>query len=295
VANAPSRARLASHPSVRPYTPGDAAAVLDLMAADLLPGQPPTTPAMLAEALVGRSPVDSGWWAELETPVTEVLHGKAGAVLGVVSYATRPSDGAGFILWLHCHEDQPLAEALIAHALDRLGARTVYAFEFSSALTLGLEGLPVRHRPATRRALRDAGFTGRDMWRYMRAPLPVTGLPQAAHVTVRASDDPAGTRLEVHEGGKPVAEATVGHPVAGIGVLWWISVAPSARGRGLGLDLLGRALDLLARLGAREAVLYVDDNAPPSAAGRDRTAANALYDRAGFTEVDRLHSFTRSL
>ncbi|MFD7504143.1 hypothetical protein [Streptomyces sp. NPDC059850] len=47
-----------------------------------------------------------------------------------------------------------------------------------------------------------------------------------------------------------------------------------------------------ARLGAHEAILYVDD-APPGDAERDRTAANAPYDRAGFTEVDRLHSFSR--
>ncbi|MFI0820917.1 GNAT family N-acetyltransferase [Streptomyces sp. NPDC021098] len=138
--------------SVRPYAPDDAAAVLGLIAADALPGQPPTTPAMLAEALAGRSPVDGGWWGE---------------------------------------------------------------------------------------------------------------------------------------------QATVGHPVAGVGVLWWIGVIPTARGRGLGRALLGHALDLLARLGAHKAVLYVDDDAPPGDPERDRTAANALYDRAGFTEVDRLHSFTR--
>jgi len=284
-----------SHLSVRPpCAPGDAAAVLDLIGADLLPGQPPATPAMLTEALAGRSPVDSGWWAELAAPVTEVIHDVAGTVLGVVSSAIRPGDGAGFLLWLHCREDPPLAEALIAHALDRLGARTVYAFEFASALTLGLEGLPVRHRPATRRALRDAGFTGRDLWRYMRAPLPVGDLPHpAAHLTLHESEHPRGMSLEAWEDGTLVAEAMVGRPVAGIGVLWWIGVVPSARGHGLGAGLLGRAMDLLARLGAREAILYVDDDAPPGDAQRDRGAANALYDRAGFTEVDRLHSFSR--
>jgi GNAT superfamily N-acetyltransferase len=106
-------------------------------------------------------------------------------------------------------------------------------------------------------------------------------------------EDPPGKRLEVREGGGLVAEATIGCPAAGIGVLWWISVVPTARGRGLGLALLGSALDLLAGLGAREVILYVDDDAPPGDPERDRTAANALYNRAGFTEVDRLHSFTR--
>jgi ribosomal protein S18 acetylase RimI-like enzyme len=285
--------RSATHLSVRPYQSGDEAAVLDLVAADRLPGQPLTTPEMLAEALAGRSPIDGGWWAELEAPITEVICDKTGRVLGAVSYATRPSDGTGFLLWLHCREDQALAEALIARVLGRLAGRTVHAFEFASALTLGLEGLPARHRPATRKALAAAGFTGRDLWRYMRADLPIAGLPHAAHVTVHECEDPPGKRLEVREGGELLAEATIGRPVAGIGVLWWIGVAPAARGRGLGLALLGSALDLLTGLGAREAILFVDDDAPAGAPERDRTAANGMYDRAGFTEVDRLHSFTR--
>ncbi|MCZ7430149.1 GNAT family N-acetyltransferase [Streptomyces sp. WMMC1477] len=251
-----------------------------------------TTPAMLAEALAGRSPVDGGWWAELQSPVTEVICDETGPVLGAVSYALRSSDGAGFILWLHCREDQALAEALVARALERLGRRTVHAFEFASALTLGLEGLPAGHRPATRKALGAAGFAGRDLWRYMRADLPIAGLSHAAHCTVQDCEDPPGKRLEVREGGELLAEATIGRPVAGIGVLWWIGVAPPARGRGLGLALLGSALDLLAGLGAREAILYVDDDAPAGDPERDRTAANGMYDRAGFTEVDRLHSFT---
>ncbi|MDQ1014322.1 GNAT family N-acetyltransferase [Streptomyces afghaniensis] len=285
--------RSATQLSVRPYQPGDEPAVLDLVGADRLPGQPLTTREMLAEALAGRSPIDGGWWAELDPPTTEVIHDEAGTVLGVVSYATRSHDGAGFILWLHCREDQAVAEAVLTRATGRLGKRTVHAFEFASALTLGLEGLPARHRPATRRALEAAGFTGRDLWRYMRADLPIAGLPHAAHVTVTESEDPPGKRLEVREGGELLAEATLGRPVAGIGVLWWISVAPPARGRGLGLALLGSALDLLAGLGAREVILYVDDDAPAGDPERDRTAANGMYDRASFTEVDRLHSFTR--
>ncbi|OII59999.1 GNAT family N-acetyltransferase [Streptomyces sp. CC53] len=278
--------------SVRPYQDGDEAAVLDLVAADRLAGQPLTTPAMLAEALAGRSPVDGGWWAELAVPVTEVICNAAGTVLGAVSYSTRHSDGAGFILWLHCREDRVLAAALIARALDRLGPRTVHAFEFASALALGLEGLPAKHRPATRAALEAAGFAGRDLWRYMRADLPIGGLPHVARYTVTDCEDPPGKRLEVREGGELLAEATIGRAVAGIGVLWWIGVTPAARGRGLGLALLGSALDVLAGLGAREAILYVDDDALAGDPERDRTAANGMYDRAGFTEVDRLHSFT---
>ncbi|GAA4935844.1 hypothetical protein [Actinoplanes utahensis] len=50
---------------------------------------------------------------------------------------------------------------------------------------------------------------------------------------------------------------------------------------------------MLADLGASEAILYVDDDA--SGIDRDRTAANRLYDRSGFTEIDRLHSYRRTV
>lgn len=70
--------------------------------------------------------------------------------------------------------------------------------------------------------------------------------------------------------------------------------AGTTRGRGLGRAMLGSALDVLSGLGARKAILYVDDDAPPGDE-RDRAAANALYESAGFAEVDRLYSYsTRS-
>lgn len=279
---------------VRPYEDRDEQAVLALLAVDHLAGQPVATAAMLAEARSGRSPVDGGWWDQLDPPVTDVVQEGAGELLGVVSWAVRRHDGAGVILWLHCRENETVARILISHVLDLIGARTVYAFEFASALTLGLEGLPVRHRQATRRTLEAAGFTGRDRWRYLHAPLPVAGLPRAVGCTASPCEDPPGKRLEVREGGTPVAEAMVGCPVDGIGVLWWINVVPVARGRGLGRALFGSALNTLAGLGADQVVLYVDDGAPGDGE-RSRIPANRMYDRAGLTEIDRLWSFTRCL
>jgi ribosomal protein S18 acetylase RimI-like enzyme len=279
--------------SFRPYAARDEEALLDLIAADQLPGQPRTTPAMLREALAGRSWVDAGWWAELDPPLTDVLCDSLGGIAGVVSYARRPHDKAGLILWLHCREDPARAQSLVDHVVNALGTSTVHAFDFASALSLGLEALPVGHRPATRAALEAAGFTGRRLWRYMRAALPLTALPRAGQVTVGESDDPQGRRLEVRDGRRVVAEATVGRPVEGIGVLWWIGVEPGARGQGLGTALLGSATDVLADLGATEVILFVDDDAPPGDPERDRSAANRMYDRAGMTEVDRLYSFTR--
>ncbi|APS19857.1 hypothetical protein TK78_13445 [Streptomyces sp. Tue 6075] len=55
------------------------------------------------------------------------------------------------------------------------------------------------------------------------------------------------------------------------------------------LALLGSALDALCGLGAAQAVLYVDDDETPGGE-RDRTAADRLYEPAGFEEVDQLWS-----
>lgn len=278
--------------ALRPYTPADTPAVLELVAADRLPGQPTPTPDMLTEALEGRSPVDAGWWAELSTPATQVAVGTAGDVLGVVSYAVRPKDDAGVIVWLHCRENPAVADTLVRHAAAALGPRDLGAFEFATALTRGLEALPAGHRPATDAALRAAGFTGTALWRYMHTTLPRPGLPTAGHVRIGTDPEhPDSWKLEITRRGRLLAEALIGLPVQGIGVLWWITVVPGARGKGIGRALLGTALAALAQQAAAEAVLYVDDDAPGTA--RDRTAANRMYEAAGFQEIDRLHSYNR--
>ncbi|MEV6394525.1 GNAT family N-acetyltransferase [Streptomyces sp. NPDC051907] len=280
--------------TLRPYTLADESDVLRLVDADRLPGQPEPNRHMLGEALHGRSPVDTDWWADLQGLATQVAVNAAGDVVGVVSYAVRAKGDTGDILWLHCREDEATADALIRHAVAELAPRRVEAFQFASALSLGLEALPVRHRPATARALEGAGFAGERLWRYMRADLPAHTLPRLSHVDM--GPDPRGEnarRLEARRGGRVVAEAVVGVPVQGTGVLWWIEVAPEARGHGIGRAVLGSALDVLAGLGAREVILYVDDDAPPGD-DRDRTAANSLYDSSGFEEIDRLYSYRLS-
>ncbi|MFI2373155.1 GNAT family N-acetyltransferase [Streptomyces sp. NPDC018833] len=278
--------------TMRPYAGADEAAVLELINADRLVGQPEVSSAMLAEALAGRSSVDSGWWEQLDLPDTYVaIDGDDSRIVGVISYAVRGKDQTGQLLWLHCHEDSHLATTLIAHACTALKPRPMHAFDFASALTRGLEGLPVGHRPATRSALEDAGFRGQDLWRYMHAPLPSPEAQRATRVKARTEAD-AMRVLRIRRCLRTIAEARIGEPVAGVGVLWWISVKTRARRRGLGRKLLGSALHLLYKLGATEAILYVDDDAPPGD-GRDRTAAKALYDSVGFTEVDRLYSYTR--
>ncbi|MDF3290122.1 GNAT family N-acetyltransferase [Streptomyces silvisoli] len=279
--------------AVRAFEERDRELVLDLVNHDRILGQPMVGSEMLNEALSGDSVIDRGWWAELEAPTTDVVLDSNGRVDGVVSYSVRPSDNAGFVLWMHGREEPQVLAALVERALTRLGQRTVYAFEFASALTLGLEGLPAGHRPATYRALEAAGFRGRDLWRYMHAQLPLTGLPHVPHYEAIDVEEPPGKRLVVRDGGELLAEATVGGPVDGIGVLWWISTVPGARRRGLGSALLGSSMDLLEGLGAREVILFVDDDASADDPERSRAAANRMYDRAGLVEIDRLFSFVR--
>ncbi|MGH3679396.1 MAG: GNAT family N-acetyltransferase [Natronosporangium sp.] len=281
-------ARLATGYSIRRIEARDEQAVLAMVNADQVPGQPLATPSMLAEALAGQSSVDSGWWTELGDLTTEVATTRTGQVMGVLSYATRPRDGAGVIMWLHGGEDRRVIDTLLDHVLSRLAERPVEAFSFATALGLGMEALPVRHRQVTVAALTDRGFLGTDLWRYMRADLPITGLPHASYAV---SSDGDRRTLTVRDDDTLLGEATIGLPVQGIGVLWWISVEPAARGRGLGKALLGSALDLLSGLGAQQVILYVDDDEPGGE--RDRTAANRLYEQAGFIEVDRLLSYRR--
>lgn len=278
--------------ALRPYTHADAEAVLALANADRLPGQPVTTLEMLTEALAGRSPIDAGWWAELTPPTTYVALDPRGHVVGVISWAQRPKDGTGLILWLHCREDAATADALIRHARTALGPSPVQAFQFATALTRGVEALPVDRRPVTHAALRRAGFAGEFLWRYFLIDLPAPGLPHADGVRTRPEPgDDRAVRLEVHERGRIVAEAVVGLPVEEVGALWWIGVFPEFRGRGIGKRLLGSALETLRAHGAASVFLYVEANTTPGGDG-DRTAATALYRSAGFREIDRLFSYS---
>jgi ribosomal protein S18 acetylase RimI-like enzyme len=287
-------ADLATELRIAPLTGKHVAAVLDLINADRLPGQPECTHKMLAEARAGRSPIDAGWWEELGDVAVRVVTDAASQVRGVVSFAVRERDRTGFVLWLHAREDPAVVGILLDHALTELAdCTTVEAFAFATALGLGLEALPVRHRPTTHAALLTRGFVAADLWRYMHRRLPAWELPRVTF-EVRPAEDKTGRVLEVVEHGVVVGEATIGKPVVGIGPLWWISVKPEARGQGLGLKLLGSALAELTRWGAEEAILYVDDDAPADDPERSRRAANAMYDRAGFIEVDRLYSYTFS-
>jgi hypothetical protein len=288
--------RTAANPYLRPYTCADETAVLELVNSDRLTGQPAATARMLAEAIAGRSPVGTGAWAGLDQPRTDVLLGPAGYVIGAVSYSVRPGDDAGLILWLHCGEEETVAAALIEHALDRLGSRTVYAFALPSALGLGFPGLPLRHRPLTRRALVDHGFSERDPVRYVHHRLDRLEHLEHPHpsacliVTADPCEDPPGRRLRLHDtDGALVGEAVLGTPVGGVGVLWRISGDSAPLGQGPDRTVLRRCMSELAAEGAREVIACLHDDQPSDAARQMDTLCRS----AGFRKVDRLRTFIR--
>lgn len=262
------------------------AALRDLVDADRLPGQPVLSAAALAQALAGRSPIDAGCWDELTDLHVDVIPGDGDTLAGAVSWAIRPGDHTGVLLWLHAREQPAPVAALIEHATAQHDGPW-QAFDFATALTLGVEALPVAHRPVTAAALTARGFLGRDLWRYLHRWL--TDLPPRPALELTVT--PArldGWALSTSDGAGTV-EVTA--PVGGTAMIGWLGVDPTARGRGLGAALLHAALHHLAGHGASDVVLYVDDDEPGGE--RDRTAANHLYDRTGFTQIDRLHSYSR--
>ncbi|MGW1052769.1 hypothetical protein ACWDBD_48215 [Streptomyces sp. NPDC001118] len=114
----------------------------------------------------------------------------------------------------------------------------------------------------------------------MHRTLPAPELPRLDRFAAESAT-PGACRLFVTEDGSALADATIGTPVQGSGVLWWIGVDPGARGRVLGRTLLGTGPETLSRMGATDAILCVDDDAPPGD-DRDRTAVrHAVWCRCG--------------
>ena len=144
---------------------------------------------MVTDALEGRSGVDG-------------LVGKAGAiggargrnadgaVVGAVAYAVRPRDGTGLLLWMHCRQDARTADALIGHALAALAPRPVHVFHFASSLSLGLEALLARHRPATARAWSVQGSAVSGCGDTCGQTCPPKACPDSTSVTGRAQPLP---------------------------------------------------------------------------------------------------------
>ncbi|WP_084959164.1 DUF5994 family protein [Thermoactinospora rubra] len=269
--------------AVRPYGSADLAATLALVNADRLPGQPACSPRMLGDAVTGTSAGNPLPWAELDPPHTDVLVDKAGAVLGAVSYAVRPRDDAGLILWLHAREVPAVVEILVEHALRRLRRRSaVHAFAFASALNPTLAALPAARRPVTSLVLEQAGFSSSDSWRYLRrVSAGIRPVAVSSQIQVAPSSVPSGWWLTI-PGHDLAAEAVAATPSDGVGTLWWFGPDAAHADQELDRALLDRALALLYAHGAHEAVLYADGEGA------------SLFDTAGFALVDRLYTYTRN-
>jgi GNAT superfamily N-acetyltransferase len=269
------------------------AAVLDLVNADLLPGQPACTRRALDMALRGECSVDARWWKELANAQVVVAR-RGDAVVGAASYAVAPADRSGWLLWLHAREDRATVEALLDHVLgDLTGSSHLYAFWIATALSLGLEALPVERRQMTHEVLLSRGLVGRDSWRYLvlsldRAQTERVGEETASVTPISNPGEAPAWRLTISDGEEPVAAAEIAVGPYGCGVLWWIDVEPSQRGRGIGGRLLGQALRFLRQRGARTVAAFVDHDDPRE---RDPRPVLRLLGAAGFDEVDRLWSY----
>ncbi|GAA2208893.1 hypothetical protein GCM10009850_043510 [Nonomuraea monospora] len=265
----------------RRYRDGDREAVLALVDADRLPGQPPCTPRMLDEAVAGTS--HPGPWSGLEPPTTDVLTAADGHVTGVVAYAAHRDHGAGQLLWLHGHEMLDVVEALVLHTLHRLGGGGL-VHAFTAAPCLGVAGLPTARRPVTRKVLEHAGFAARNSWRCLRRTAPAASrVPARSRVEVLTSTTPPGWWLKSRDDDAS-AELVVQQPGDGLGVLWWFGAAAGHADEELERELLSRADALLHDHGAKQTILYAAGDPEPSW---------ALFGAAGFEEIDHLVSFTR--
>jgi ribosomal protein S18 acetylase RimI-like enzyme len=276
---------------IRDFTRRDIPAVLELLHADQLPSQPRCTARDVQHALTGQATIDQNWWEALAF-IRAVVATEGNDVVGVASYGrqktngsgTLKADGSGCLLWLHAREERPVIEALLTAVLAALQeCPRIYAFWFATPLTVGIEGLPVTHRPVTHQVLLERHLVGKDDWLYMVGPA-VSHADHIADVEVTAR----GWELSLQEDGEIIAEASVGLGKGQLGVLHWLWVREDRRGRGLGTRLFLQANKLLSDAGVRTVALFVDHDDP---AERDRTPAIRLYQRYGFVVVDHLWSY----
>ena len=209
-----------------------------------------------------------------------------GSLVGAGALGRRRS-GDRYLLWLHAGEVPAVVEAVLWPLLR--GVRRgdpIFAFWSATELTVGLEGLPRDHRPATHEALLARGFSGDDRWLYL------TGTPacEAPEVPFRRRGHGTELRVELEVDGKAAGGAELSLAAPGVGVIWWLEIEPEYRRRGLGRQLLRAARSVLAEEQVGDVVLFVDHDDPKA---RDRRPALELYLAEGFTVVDHLWSYRR--
>ena len=281
--------------NIREIHQQDILAVVELIRADSLPGQPLCTIEDVQNALAGRAEIDRGWWEAL-TSIQTLVATLGNEIVGAVSYGIRKHDTSpfaecGFLLWLHARENQEVTEALLSSILSALQAcPRVYTFWIATPLTLGVEALPIEHRPVMHHVLLNHEFNGSDEWLYMKGPV-LTEQPSVNKIA-EVKQVSNGWKLLLHEGKEQVAEAEIGLGKDHRGVLWWIEVQEEWRGHGFGKQLLLQARKILGDAGAQEVLLYVDHD---DLAKRNRVPATHLYQSQGFTVIDHLWSYWKGV
>ena len=214
------------------------------------------------------------------------VEGPDGSLVGAGALGRRQS-GDRYLLWLHAGEDPRLVEAVLWPLLR--GVRRgdpIFAFWSATELSIGLEGLPRKRRPATHEALLARGFAGQDRWLYLTGPAAA----EAPEVLYRRRGHGAELRVELDVDGRPAGGAELSLPAPGVGVIWWLEIEPEFRRRGFGRQLLRAARAVLAEEGAADVVLVVDHDDPKA---RDRRPALELYLSEGFAVIDHLWSYQR--
>ena len=270
----------------RPLGPDDVEGLCELVDRDRLPGQPACTPERIETALAGRSTTDPWWWRELATMRTIGVEGPDGSLVGAGAVGRRRG-GDRYLLWLHAGETPELVEAVLWPLLR--GVRRgdpIFAFWSATELSVGLEGLPRGHRPATHEALLNRGFTGDDRWLYLSA----AAAGEAPETPFRRRGGASELRVELEVAGGAVGGAELSLPAPGLGIIWWLEIEPEHRRRGLGRQLLRAARSVLAEEGVDDVILFVDHDDPTA---RDRRPALDLYLAEGFTVIDHLWSYRR--
>ena len=277
---------------VRKARLSDVNAIAVLANADRLAGLPPCLPSDVADAMSGRSGVDAWFWNRL-VGITTLVACHRGRICGAASVALGATemDGAApgdrWLLWAHAREDADTLDVLFDRVL-RVGEadKQLHAFAFASPLAIGLEGLPVTRRPVTDERLRSLGVRRRFQWTMMHATARTLAPALAWHA--EPGETKGSVRVQLDVDGRPVGEAEASMLSTTHGVLWWLFIPEEQRGRGLGRALLRASRRVIEDQGAREVLLFVDDDDPIR---RDRRPAKALYAAEGFEVVDRLASY----
>lgn len=203
----------------------------------------------------------------------------------MICYALRGHDRSGIILWAHGREDFTTMAVLLAWARARLGPdRTWYAFPGTPATATGIEGLPVRHRPATARVLASTGFAPIATRTWWHRPLTTTQPAPAASplATVSPAREADGWRLILTgTDGTPIGEALLEMFGRRTAHLHRLTIHQGHRSHGPGSRLLAQCLTHAAHHGATHITTTTDTTDPHDPAHR-------LLTSAGFTPADTL-------